>query len=383
MKALQNIIIFVALFSHSLLNAQSMSDTVKKQTAGHDILGEFAPKFAELNDDVLFGEVWSREQELSAKNRSMITVAALISGGNFEQLPNHLKKAKENGITKTEIAEIITHLAFYAGWPKAWSAFSIAKEIYNDGNDLSAKIETSPASYVRLAKIRVDATKLDSYIAALKEEVETSLRVESGVLKLYAVSDKNNPEHITITEIYANEEAYRTHIKTPHFLKYKHAVNDMVKSLELVDVVPLVPDTKTKTATGQNEASIFPQGELITNSHFTGKTWLHMLAVPEAPHNIAVGNVTFSPAARNSWHSHRIGQLLLVTSGKGWYQEHGKPARPLQKGDVVNIPAGTKHWHGAAANSWFVHIAVTSGESDWFEAVTDETYNKLVKEDKQ
>ncbi|MDR3196274.1 MAG: carboxymuconolactone decarboxylase family protein, partial [Planctomycetaceae bacterium] len=132
------------------------TDTVKKQTAGRSILGEFAPKFAELNDDVLFGEVWSREQELSAKHRSMITVSALISGGNFEQLVPHLKKAKENGITKTEIAEIITHLAFYTGWPKAWSAFNIAKEIYNDGNDLSAKIETSSANYVRLAKIRVD-----------------------------------------------------------------------------------------------------------------------------------------------------------------------------------------------------------------------------------
>ena len=102
----------------------------EKQTAGRDLLGDFAPKFAELNDDVLFGEVWSREKELSSRDRSMITVSALLAGGNFEQLTPHLHKAKANGITKEEIDEIIPHLAFYAGWPKAWSAFNIAKSIY-------------------------------------------------------------------------------------------------------------------------------------------------------------------------------------------------------------------------------------------------------------
>ena len=105
---------------------------MKKVTAGRDILGEFAPKFAEVNDDVLFGEVWSREDKLSAKLRSIVTISALISGGNIEQLSYHIEKGKENGITKEEIAEIITHVTFYVGWPKAWSAFNIAKEIYKD-----------------------------------------------------------------------------------------------------------------------------------------------------------------------------------------------------------------------------------------------------------
>lgn len=105
---------------------------MKKQTAGHDLLGDFAPQFAHLNDDILFGEVWSRQQQLPAKQRSMITIAALISGGNFEQLNAHLSIGKQNGITKAEMVEIITHLAFYTGWPKAWSAFNLAKEIYHD-----------------------------------------------------------------------------------------------------------------------------------------------------------------------------------------------------------------------------------------------------------
>lgn len=103
----------------------------KKQTAGRDNLGEFAPKFAELNDDVLFGEVWSREDKLSARDRSMITVASLLTQG-VPQLEAHMKIAKQNGVTKDEMVELITHLAFYTGWPKAWSAFGLAKEIYSE-----------------------------------------------------------------------------------------------------------------------------------------------------------------------------------------------------------------------------------------------------------
>lgn len=103
---------------------------VKKQTAGRKQLGDFAPKFAELNDDVLFGQVWAREDKLSTHERSVITITALIAGGNFEQLKYHLQAGKDNGITKEKISEIITHLSFYVGWPKAWSAFNLAKEIW-------------------------------------------------------------------------------------------------------------------------------------------------------------------------------------------------------------------------------------------------------------
>lgn len=107
-----------------------------KQTAGRDSLGEFAPKFAELNDDVLFGQVWSREDKLSLRDRSLLTVTALMSQGLVDSsFEYHLMTAKNNGITKTEIAEILTHLAFYAGWPKAWAAFRMAKEVWGDDAD--------------------------------------------------------------------------------------------------------------------------------------------------------------------------------------------------------------------------------------------------------
>ena len=111
-----------------------------KQTAGRDSLNDFAPKFAELNDDVLFGEVWSREDKLSLKLRSIVTMTALISKGIVDNsLMYHLTTAKKNGVTRTEMAEILTHLAFYAGWPNAWAVFRMAKEVYAEEAEAGAE----------------------------------------------------------------------------------------------------------------------------------------------------------------------------------------------------------------------------------------------------
>ena len=111
-----------------------------KQTAGRDSLNDFAPKFAELNDDVLFGEVWSREDKISLKLRSIVTMTALISNGIVDNsLMYHLTTAKKNGVTRTEMAEILTHLAFYAGWPNAWAAFRMAKEVYAEEAEAGAE----------------------------------------------------------------------------------------------------------------------------------------------------------------------------------------------------------------------------------------------------
>lgn len=108
-------------------------NNIAKVTAGRDELGSFAPKFAELNDDVLFGEVWSREAVLSTRDRSIVTLTALMASGILDSsLEYHLANAKNHGVTKEEIAEILTHAAFYAGWPKAWAAFRMAKKVWEE-----------------------------------------------------------------------------------------------------------------------------------------------------------------------------------------------------------------------------------------------------------
>lgn len=254
----------------------AMSQTVVKQTAGREQLGDFAPKFAELNDDVLFGEVWSRTDKLGLRDRSLVTLTALISMGITDSsLKYHLQSAKTNGITRTEIAEILTHIGFYAGWPKAWAAFHMAKEVWTE-----------------------DSTAADSK-AAFEREM-------------------------------------------------------------------LFPIGKPNDAFAQ---------------YFIGQSYL----APVSTEQVSIHNVTFEPGCRNNWHIHHAtkggGQILICVAGKGWYQEWNKPAQMLLPGDVVNIPAGVKHWHGAAADSWFAHLAVeVEGEdasNEWLEAVDDEAYSKL------
>ena len=247
-----------------------------KQTAGRDSLGDFAPKFAELNDDVLFGQVWSREDKLSLRDRSLITVTALMSQGLVDSsFQYHLLTAKNNGITKTEIAEILTQLAFYAGWPKSWAAFRMAKEVWADEKD--------------------------------------------------AVDEKTAHENSMLFPIGAPNDGFK--------------------------------------------------------QYFTGQSYLAPLSTEQA----GIYNVTFEPACRNNWHIHHAkkggGQILICVGGRGYYQEWGKEAQILVPGDVVNIPPEVKHWHGAAPDSWFSHLAVeVPGEetsNEWLEPVEDKDYNKL------
>ena len=131
----------------------------------------------------------------------------------------------------------------------------------------------------------------------------------------------------------------------------------------------------------KNNPSAFPMGEPLPekfSKFFIGQAYLNPLTDKGGP----TSNVTFEPGCRNNWHiHHKGGQILIVTGGKGWYQEYGKPAQALRPGDVVEIPAEAKHWHGAASDSWFSHLAVEipaeGGGTEWCEPVTDEAYNKL------
>ncbi|MBO6245554.1 MAG: carboxymuconolactone decarboxylase family protein [Anaerovibrio sp.] len=292
MKITKKIVVGLAavmLMSANLLNVEAaeMADNNRKavkvvQTAGRQQLGEFAPDFARYNDDILFGEVWSKNDVLSLHDRSIVTVSALVASGITDSsLKYHLQSAKNNGVTKEEMAEIITQLGFYGGWPKAWAAFNLAKEVYND---TSAVAETA--------------------------------------------SGNETLENIMAT-------------------------------------------------------SLFPVGGKNVNyaQYFDGTSYLNMLSMDQ----VIIGNVTFEPGCRNHWHIHHAdkggGQMLLVTAGRGYYQEWGKAPQELKPGDVVHIPANVKHWHGAAPNSAFQHLAIeVPGENtsnEWCEAVDPAEYNKL------
>jgi len=133
----------------------------------------------------------------------------------------------------------------------------------------------------------------------------------------------------------------------------------------------------------ENQNSIFPKGEKAPADYFTGTAWVKMLVPQDETESFSVGNVVFEPGCRNNWHTHPAGQILLVTDGKGYYQEKGEHVRLLAKGDVVVVPSLVEHWHGAAHDSSLTHIAITNtteGPVEWLTPVTDEEYNSVQSE---
>lgn len=249
------------------------------QTAGRNALGTFAPEFAHYNDDILFGENWNNA-DIDVKTRSIITVVALLSSGITDSsLVYHLQNAKNHGVTQKEIAAIITHTAFYVGWPKGWAVFNLAKEIW-------------------------------------------------------AVGENDLPYE---------DDAMRAHAKS----------------------------------------MVFPIGDPNTAyaKFFVGQSYL----APVSTSQVGVFNVTFEPGCRNNWHIHHAekggGQILVCVAGRGYYQEWGKEAIEMNPGDCINIPAGVKHWHGAAPDSWFSHLAIEvpgeNASNEWLEPVCDEDHRKL------
>lgn len=136
--------------------------------------------------------------------------------------------------------------------------------------------------------------------------------------------------------------------------------------------------TKTKDMDNQNTNPIYPKGEQLSNDWFSGTAFLKPLISKDHNNEFSAGSVTFEAGARTNWHTHPKGQVLLVIEGNGYYQERNKKAQPITKGSVINIPENVEHWHGAAADTQMVHIAITNFKHDnqvtWLEPVSDEEY---------
>ena len=154
----------------------------------------------------------------------------------------------------------------------------------------------------------------------------------------------------------------------------------------LLLLVILITSCNTNTKTGdinQQSEPLFPKGNQITNNNFAGTAYLHSMGATDSTLHANFGHVTFEARARTNWHSHPGGQILFITEGKGFYQAKGEPARLLKKGDVVEIPRNVVHWHGAAPDSDFAHIAVSLNTDDggaiWSGPVTDDEYGEATK----
>ncbi len=245
------------------------------QTAGRAQLGAFAPEFAHYNDDVLFGENWNNT-DIDIKTRCIVTVVALMASGVTDaSLVHHLENAKAHGVSRAEIAAVVTHAAFYAGWPKGWAVFRLAQEVWK---------EETPAP-------------------TEKEKYQNSI--------FFPIGDPNDA-----------------------FAQY-----------------------------------------------FVGQSYLAPVSGAAFP----ISNVTFEPGCRNNWHIHHAkrggGQMLICVGGRGWYQAWGQDPVPMTPGTVIEIPEGVKHWHGAARDSWFSHLAFEipgeEASNEWLEPVDAAAYAAL------
>lgn len=161
----------------------------------------------------------------------------------------------------------------------------------------------------------------------------------------------------------------------------KKIINLIIIIITSLLIVACDKTKKSETMTTERNTSIFPKGEKLPNDWFTGNAFLSKFISKDKNNEFSAGNVTFEPGARTKWHTHPKGQVLIVLEGEGFYQEEGKPAQSIKKGDVVNIPEEVKHWHGASAISKMAHIAITNYKGDvqvtWLEPVSDATYNEI------
>lgn len=188
--------------------------------------------------DYFFGEIYSRGA-IDLQTRELLGYCVLTTLEAESQLQSHYHGNINVGNAPETLTAAVIQCLPYIGFPAAIKALRIIKQEY-------ARPVSAGNNLVRLSKITVDAAQLDAYNAFLKEEIEASMRLESGVLTLYATAEKDNPYKMTILEIYADRAAYESHLKTPHFQKYKQGTLSMVKELELVDVKPLIPGLKIK-----------------------------------------------------------------------------------------------------------------------------------------
>ena len=206
--------------------------------AMENVPGDMGEATARFLTDYCFGEIYTRGG-LDLKMREMLGYCVLTALGAESQLQSHYHGSIEAGNTPETITAAVIQTLPYVGFPAAIKALKIIKQE-------SSQPLTAENHFVRLSKITVDSARLDTYNAFLKEEIEASMRIEPGVLTLFATAEKEAPNKITILEIYADRSAYESHLKTPNFQKYKQGTLSMVQALELIDVRPLIPGLKIK-----------------------------------------------------------------------------------------------------------------------------------------
>ena len=357
-------------------------------------------------------EANNMQNQLNAKQRAIIPIAAFTANGDIANLKTALNEGLDAGLTVNEIKEILVQLYAYAGFPRSLNGIGTFMTVIDERQKKGIKDEIGKeASSIPTDKNSLEfgtenQTKLIGHpvtgpLYDFAPAIDRFLKAHLfGDIFQRDVLNWQDRELATVSAL-ANIEGVNAQLQghmvigmhnglTPEQLREFVSILRVKCGPKVAENAGVVLDQVLNQSMEKNmsqqqddaaaKVGIFPQGKKneAYAQYFTGTSYLNMLSTER----IFIGNVTFEPGCRNFWHiHHKGGQILLVTGGRGWYQEWGQPARELRSGDVVNIPPETKHWHGAAKDSWFSHVAVEvpadGGSTEWFEPVSDDDYKRL------
>ena len=315
-------------------------------------------------------------ENLTKEQQAIAEVAAYAALGNQSGLKQALNNGLDNGVTVNMFKEILVQSYAYCGFPRSLNALATLMQTVEErgnkdelGKVPSAKPQGESLTYGTENQTKLVGSEVKGKLFEFAPAIDEYLKAHLfGDIFARDNVDWKTRELATIAML-AARDGVDSQLKA-HIDIGKH--NGLIDE-EVAEILNIASEAKAKNV-------VFGFGKLNPNGkYFTGKSYLQPITTTNG---VPMFNVTFEPKCRNNWHiHHKGGQILLVTAGRGWYQEWGKPAQELHVGDVVNIPPETKHWHGAAKDSWFTHIAVEvpseGGSNEWLEPVNDEEYNKL------
>lgn len=359
---------------------------------------DVAPGLGQFTDDILFGEVWERA-ELAPRDRSLVTVSAIVSTGKTAQIGAHVGRALDNGVAPQEIGELITQIAFYSGWPNAISAVTETKKVFDArqiapvGNSRAARVELEAAAEAaRSETVNATIAPTAAALADLTNRVlfgdlwqrpDLSAR-DRSLVTMSALIAIGQPEQLPFHANRAMDNGL-TAGEASEVLSHIAFYAGWPRAMSAVPVLKQVfANRKEKPmTTSQSDIKITPAGSSATpgpEQYFTGKVEIAGLYQTDAPARVGGATVSFSAGARTAWHTHPLGQTLFIVSGRGWVQKEGEAVQQVDPGDVVWIPPNVRHWHGASSTEAMAHFAVAealNGSSvTWMEKVADEEYEK-------
>jgi quercetin dioxygenase-like cupin family protein/alkylhydroperoxidase/carboxymuconolactone decarboxylase family protein YurZ len=321
---------------------------------------------------------------LSKKQEKTITISAFTARGDLEKLKLELVGGLEAGLTVNEIKEVLVHLYAYCGFPRSLRGLQTFMAVLDERKaagisdnwgreaspitDTRNKYERGKEILAKLSGVTPPQGRATAGYAGFSPEIET-------FLKEHLFADIFERDILTFAERELATISALTAMDGVEPMRLSHI--NIGKNLGLTEA----HIEEVTSIVNASRSTIFPKGAIASADLFNGTAYVNMLVPRNETGHYSIGDVVFEPGCRNNWHSHSAGQILLVTEGRGFYQERGKAARHLTKGDVVVIPSGVQHWHGATRDSRFVHLGITGigGNPEaggWFEPVSDEDYDK-------